>query len=114
DLLMTDTNPRFVSMQLDTYHVVYPGQDPVRLLRKYPGRFLSLHLKDIRKDVVGDNSGDFKEADARPMGQGKIDWPEVLKTARQAGVRWYIIEDETAGVWTTVPESMQYLKTIKF
>jgi sugar phosphate isomerase/epimerase len=114
DLLMTKTNPRFVSMQLDTYHVVYPGQDPVQLLRKYPGRFLSLHLKDIRKDVVGDNSGDFKEEDARPMGQGKIDWQKVLKTARQEGVRWYILEDETASVWTTVPESMEYLKTIKF
>ena len=114
DLLMTKTNPRFVSMQLDTYHVVYPGQDPAQLLRKYPGRFLSLHLKDIRKDVVGDNSGDFKEEDARPMGQGKIDWPEVLKTARKEGVRWYILEDETANVWMTVPESMQYLKKINF
>lgn len=114
DLLMTKTNPRYVSMQLDTYHVVYPGQDPVQLLRKYPGRFLSLHLKDIRKGVVGDNSGDFKEEDARPMGQGKIDWHEVFKTAHQEGVRWYILEDETASVWTTIPESMEYLKTINY
>lgn len=73
DLLMTKTEPRFVSLQLDTFHVVYPGQDPVQLLQKYPGRFSSLHLKDIRKDVVGDQSGDFKEADGRPLGQGKID-----------------------------------------
>jgi sugar phosphate isomerase/epimerase len=114
DLLMTQTNPRQVYMQLDTYHVVYPGQDPVKLMQKYPGRFISLHLKDIRKDVVGDQSGDFKEADARPMGQGKIDWQAVLKAARKEGVRWYIIEDETSYVWKGIPQSLSYLETLKF
>jgi sugar phosphate isomerase/epimerase len=114
DLLMTKTNPRFVWMQLDTFHVIYPGQDPVKLMQKYPGRFLSLHLKDIRKDVVGDHSGDFKDEDGRPMGQGKTNWPEVLRAARKEGVRWYIIEDETSSVWTAVPESLRYLETVKF
>jgi sugar phosphate isomerase/epimerase len=114
DLLMTKTNPRHVYMQLDTYHVVYPGQDPVKLMQKYPGRFISLHLKDIRKDVVGNDSGDFKEEDARPMGQGKIDWQAVLKAARKEGVRWYIIEDETSYVWKGIPESLSYLETLKF
>jgi sugar phosphate isomerase/epimerase len=114
DLLMTRTNPRHVYMQLDTYHVVYPGQDPVKIMQKYPGRFLSLHLKDIRKDVVGDQSGDFKEEDARPMGQGKINWPAVFKVSRKEGVRWYILEDETSYVWKGVTESLSYLKTLKF
>ncbi len=114
DLLMTKTNPRFVSMQLDTFHVVYPGQDPAKLMRRYPGRFSSLHLKDIRKDVTGDNSGDFKDADGRPLGEGKIDWPEVLKAAHREGVRWYIIEDETAGVWDGIARSLKYLQQIHF
>jgi sugar phosphate isomerase/epimerase len=113
DLLMAKTDPRFVSMQLDTYHVAFPGQDPVKLMQKYPGRFLSLHLKDIRKDVAGDNSGAFREKDARPMGQGKIDWPEVLKAARKEGVKWYIIEDETTAVWQVISESLKYLQTVK-
>jgi sugar phosphate isomerase/epimerase len=114
DLLMTKTNPRFVHMQLDTFHVIYPGQDPVKLMQKYPGRFLSLHLKDIRKEVVGDQSGDFKEEDARPMGQGKTNWPELLRTSRKQRVKWYIIEDETSGVWKTIPESLRYLETVKY
>lgn len=113
DLLMTKTDPRFVSMQLDTFHVAYPGQDPAKLMRKYPGRFSSLHLKDIRKDVVGDNSGDFKDADGRPMGEGKIDWPGVLRAARREGVRWYIIEDETSGVWQGVATSLKYLQHLR-
>ena len=114
DLMMTRTNPRFVSMQLDTFHVAYPGQDPVKLIRKYPGRFSSLHLKDIRRDVVGDNSGDFKDEDGRPLGEGKIDWPRVLKAARHEGVRWYIIEDETSAVWQGVVKSLTYLQKIDF
>ncbi len=114
DLLMEKTDPRYVFMQLDTYHVAFPGQDPVKLLQKYPGRFASLHLKDIRKDVAGENSGAFKEKDARPMGQGKIDWPEVLKAAHKQGVKWYIIEDETTAVWQAIAESLKYLQTVKY
>jgi sugar phosphate isomerase/epimerase len=114
DLLMTKTNPRFVSMQLDTFHVAYPGQEPAELMRKYPGRFSSLHMKDIRKDVVGDNSGAFKDADGRPMGEGKIDWPIVLKTARNEGVQWYIIEDETSGVWQGIATSLKYLERVSY
>lgn len=114
DLLMEKTNPKFVSMQLDTYHVAFPGQDPVKLMQKYPGRFSSLHLKDIRKDVVGDNSGAFREKDAVPMGQGKINWPEVLKASEKEGVKWYIIEDETTAVWQGIGESLKYLQTLKY
>lgn len=113
DLLMAKTNPRFVSFQLDTFHAAYPGQDPVKLLQQYPGRFTSLHLKDIRKDVVGDHSGDFKDEDGRPLGQGKINWPEVLKASQKEGVKWYIIEDETSTVWQGVQESLKYLQTVR-
>lgn len=114
DLLMEKTNPKFVSMQLDTYHVAFPGQDPVKLMQKYPGRFSSLHLKDIRKDVVGDNSGAFREKDAVPMGQGKINWPEVLKASEKEGVKWYVIEDETTAVWQGIGESLKYLQALKY
>ena len=114
DLMMTKTNPRFVSIQLDTFHVAYPGQDPVRIMRKYPGRFSSLHLKDIRKDVVGDDSGDFKEEDGRALGEGRIDWPAVLKAARKEGIRCYIIEDETSAVWAGIVKSLNYLQRVTF
>lgn len=114
DLLMEKTNSKFVSMQLDTYHVAFPGQDPVKLMQKYPGRFSSLHLKDIRKGVVGDHSGDFREKDATPMGQGKINWPEVFKAAHKEGVKWYIIEDETTAVWQGIQQSLKYLETVRY
>ena len=114
DLLMASTDPRFVSFQLDTYHVVHPGQDPAKLLKEHPGRFLSLHLKDIRTNIVGDSSGGYNEKDERPLGQGKINWPEVLRTAQKEGVKWYIIENETTDVWKGIPESLRYLETVKY
>jgi len=114
DLLMTKTDPRYVSIQLDTAHVAFPGQDPAQLMRKYPGRFTSLHVKDVRGDIAGNNSGGFKDEDGRPLGKGKINWPETLKVAQQQGVRWYIVEDETPVVWQTIPETLRYLESVKF
>jgi sugar phosphate isomerase/epimerase len=114
DLLMTKTDPRYVSMQLDTAHVAYPGQDPAQLLQKYPGRFSSLHLKDVRGDIAGNDSGVFKDEDGRPLGEGKIDWPAVLKAARKEGVRWYIVEDETPGVWQGIAQSLKYLRNVNY
>jgi sugar phosphate isomerase/epimerase len=110
DLLMAKTNPKFVKLQLDTLHVAHPGQDPAALLRKYPGRFVSLHLKDLRRDKAPDNTGEVKDEDGRPLGQGKIDWPAVLKEARKQRIQWYIIEDETPTVWQGIKQSLQYLK----
>lgn len=112
DLLMKKTDPRYVSLQLDTYHVMFPGQDPIRLMQQYPGRFSSLHLKDISKEVVGDDSGDFRAADARPLGQGKTDWSALLQAAQRERLRWYIIEDETVSVWQNIQQSLDYLATI--
>lgn len=114
DLLLAKTNPQFVKLQLDTFHVAQPGQDPARLLRQYPRRFVSLHLKDLRKDKVPDHTGEARDEDGRPLGQGKIDWPAVLKAARQARIKWYIIEDETPTVWQAVPQSLQYLQHVRF
>ena len=112
DLLLVKTDPRVVHIQLDTYHAAFPGQDPATLLRKYPGRFLSLHLKDLRRDAAGDHSGDFREQDAVPIGQGKINWPEVLRASRKEGIRWYIVEDETAAAWQNIRHSLKYLESL--
>ncbi len=114
DLLLAKTNPKFVKLQLDTLHVAHPGQDPAALLRKFPGRFVSLHLKDLRKDKAPDNTGEVKDEDGRPLGQGKINWPVVLKAAQREGVKWYILEDETPTVWQGVAQSLRYLERVRF
>ena len=110
ELLMAQTNPQFVKLQLDTFHVTHPGQDPAKLFQKYSGRFISIHLKDIRKDIIGNNSGEAKDEDGRPMGQGKVDWSAVLKAAKKTKIQWYIIEDETPTVWDGIAQSLKFLE----
>ena len=109
EYLMAQTNPKFVKLQMDTLHVAHPGQDPAKLLQKYSERFVSIHLKDVRKDIEMNNSGTVKDEDGRPMGQGKIDWNATLKAAKKANLQWYIIEDETPTVWDGVAQSLKFL-----
>ena len=49
DYLIKNTDPKLVTYEMDVFWVVHPGQDPVKLLEKYPGRWQLMHLKDIRK-----------------------------------------------------------------
>ncbi len=114
DLLLAKTNPKFVKLQLDTLHVIHPGQDPAALLRKFPGRFVSLHLKDLRQDKAPDHTGEVKDEDGRPLGQGQVNWPAVLGEARKQGIKWHIIEDETPTVWQGIAQSLKYLESVRF
>jgi len=49
DLLMTETNPKFVNYEMDIFWIIHPGQDAPKLLEKYPKRWELMHLKDMRK-----------------------------------------------------------------
>lgn len=73
-----------VVTQLDIGHVVNAGQDPVAFLKKYPGRALTVHVKEYsatKKDVL--------------VGDGDVKWDEVFRTCETAGkTQWYILEQE--------------------
>jgi sugar phosphate isomerase/epimerase len=48
------------------------------------------------------------------VGTGQIDYKAVLKTAKQVGVQKFYLEDETASPFETVPQSIAWLRSIKF
>src|SRR5437899_5264355 len=95
DLLMAETKPNFVRYEMDVFLIVHPGQDPVKLLRKYGKRFELMHVKDMKKGVHGDLTGHSDVRNDVPLGTGQMDWPAILKAAKQAGVKHYFIEDES-------------------
>src|SRR3954471_10110540 len=69
DLLVKETKPEFVSFEMDVFWVVHPGQDPVKLLEKYPNRWALMHLKDIRKGArTGVYTGQAPKTDDVPLG----------------------------------------------
>ena len=115
DLLMQETNPRFVHYEMDIFWIVHPGQDAVKLLEKYPGRWELMHLKDMKKGTqTGLLTGKTDVNNDVALGTGQIDMPAILKAAKKVGVKWYFIEDESSSSEQQIPESLRYLQQVKF
>jgi sugar phosphate isomerase/epimerase len=114
DLLVRETNPKNVSFQMDIFWVAHAGQDPAKLLEKYPGRWKSLHLKDMRKGTpTGLLTGSSPVTNCVAMGTGQLDMPGILRAARKVGVEWYFIEDESPLSEQQIPQSLAYLRDLK-
>jgi sugar phosphate isomerase/epimerase len=112
DLLFEKTNPKFVAFEMDLLWTVHPGQDPVKWLEKYPKRWELMHLKDLKKGVVGDLSGGTDVRNDVVLGTGQMDFPAILKAAKKAGIKYYFIEDESPWVVDQIPQSLRFLERV--
>src|SRR5262245_9452009 len=106
DLLMAETNPKFVRFQMDVYWVVNPGADPVKLFSKYGNRFELMHVKDMKRGTPTSFTGHSDVTNNVVLGAGVIDWPAVFRAAKKAGVKWYFIEDESPTSAAQIPQSL--------
>lgn len=88
DLLVQNTDPGLVGIQLDTYWVAKGNQDPVALMQKYPGRYDMLHLKDLDRT---------EERGMTCVGEGMLDFQQIFANLETAGVRHATVEQERAG-----------------
>jgi hypothetical protein len=114
DLLMRETVPANVKFEMDIFWIVHAGQDPVKLLKKYPGRWELMHLKDMRKGTpTGLLTGSSDVNNDVALGTGMIDLPAILLEARKVGVQWYFIEDESTNSEEQIPQSLVYLRDLK-
>ena len=113
DYLITNTNPEYVSFEMDILWTQFGGGDPVSLLKKYGNRWKLMHLKDLRKGVPKDLTGGTSQENDVALGTGEIDIPGILREAKKAGITHYFIEDESSHVNTQVPQSIAYLKSLK-
>lgn len=86
DILMSETDPDLVDFQMDIFWVVAAGHDPIEWFRKYPGRFTSTHVKDYQ-EFDG-------ERESVILGNGTIDFANVLQVGGENGVTWNIVEQE--------------------
>ncbi|MGA2176314.1 MAG: sugar phosphate isomerase/epimerase [Verrucomicrobiota bacterium] len=114
DLLVQRTNPENVKFEMDIFWIVHAGQDPVKLLGEYPGRWELLHVKDMRKGTpTGLLTGHSDVTNDVAMGTGMLDLPAILRAAQNVGVKWYFIEDESPDSEQQIPESLRYLDTLR-
>jgi sugar phosphate isomerase/epimerase len=115
DMLIKETDPKYVTFEMDTFWVVHPGHDPVKWLEKYPKRWELMHVKDMRKGTpTGIFTGGSDVKNDVAIGTGVMDWPAILKAAKKAGVKYYFIEDESPTVKDQIPVSLKYLSEVKF
>jgi sugar phosphate isomerase/epimerase len=113
DLMMAETNPKYVSYEMDIFWVVHPAQDPVALLNKYGKRWELMHLKDMKKGTpTGALTGSTDVSNDVTIGTGQINIPAVLKAAKKAGVKYYFIEDESPTAVQQIPNSLRYLEHV--
>jgi sugar phosphate isomerase/epimerase len=83
-------------MQLDIGNCIGGGGDPIAVLKKYPGRSATIHLKE---------HGGPKGA---PVGAGAVKWSEVFELCETSGkTEWYIVEHESYAEGTTPLESVK-------
>jgi len=75
-------------MQLDTGNAMRGGlsnNDIIDILRRYPGRAVTIHLKEYSS----------KDKNAL-IGEGEVDWKNILKFCEKVGgTEWYIVEQES-------------------
>lgn len=90
DILLQNTDPAWVSFELDAGWVRRAGSDPVSLLDSFPGRFRLLHIKEI----VPVGEAQAATSSAVPLGTDGTDWTAILHAADRAGVEGYFVEHE--------------------
>ncbi len=110
DYIVKNTDPKYVSFEMDIMWVFHGGGDPAKLLLKYPTRWKLMHLKDLRKGVKGDHTGGTPVQNDVALGTGQLDIPAILKAAKKVGVKYYFIEDESPTYKSQLPVTIAYLK----
>jgi sugar phosphate isomerase/epimerase len=113
DYMVKKTDPRHVNFEMDVFWVKHPGQDPVALLKKYPKRFLMLHLKDRAPGTEGNQEGHAPDETNVILGKGDVGIAAIMKQAKKNGVKYYFIEDESPKSVEQIPQSLQFLKSLK-
>ncbi len=114
DYMVSKTDPRYVNFEMDVFWVKHPGQDPVALLKKYPTRFIMLHLKDREPGTPGNQDGRAPDESNVVLGKGDVGIEAVMKQAKKMGIKYYFIEDESPRSVEQIPQSLEFLSKIKY
>jgi sugar phosphate isomerase/epimerase len=103
DILLNETDPKLVKMELDLYWATKAGQDPVKIFEAHPGRFPLWHLKDM------DNTPAHAFTE---VGNGTIDFKTIFTHKDTAGMKyWFVEQDHCPGSpFDSITKSITYIK----
>jgi len=104
DLLQEQLDPKLVNFEMDIYWTVKGGGDPVTLLRRFPGRYPLVHVKDMQHDYTG----------IADIGDGRIDFSSIFAAAGSRDFLHKFVErDDAIAPFETLRRSLQHLKSIE-
>jgi sugar phosphate isomerase/epimerase len=104
EIMLNETDPKLVDFEMDIYWIVRSGKDPVQLFNAHPGRFTMWHVKDM------DKANNEKNIE---VGSGGIDFKTIFKSAKKAGLKHAIMEQENFDMepYASIKQSQDYIKS---
>lgn len=104
DVLLQETDPNLVEMEIDLFWIVRGGQDPLEYFERFPGRFALCHVKDM------DEAGNMVD-----VGKGRIDFAAIFARSEQAGLKHYFVEhDRPESPLESIQNSRRHLAQLAF
>ena len=100
DVLLAETDPELVVMQIDIGWACVAGQNVLEMFKKNPGRYELWHVKDAKfKDLDPKLTPSERQFSAKitAIGEGDIDYKTLFANAELAGLKYFVIEQDTAG-----------------
>ena len=85
DVLLKNTDPSLVHMELDLGWVVMGGKNPIDYFNQYPGRFPLWHLKDMSHHWKGGST---------EFGKGDLNIAAMIENIDLSGVKYMFMEQE--------------------
>lgn len=104
DILLQNTDPKLVTFEMDLFWIIKGGQKPWEYFAKYPGRFQLWHVKDME--------GTGKKM-MTEVGNGVIDFDRIFKDQKEAGMKYYFVEQDTCKNHTpleSIKISLDYIR----
>lgn len=112
DVMLAELDKDLVTMELDMFWTNKAGHNPVDIIKKYPGRFQLFHLKDMYSQQLA--FFDVIKDDIAPVGEGVINFKEILAVQDIAGMKYMIVEQDQSrdgDMFTDIQKSITNLKT---
>lgn len=90
-ILLKDTDPHLVTLELDCGWAFAAGQNPAELMRRHRSRISMLHLKDMKPAPAG--TAPDKRTPTE-IGHGVVDFHQIFETAKATGIRHSFVEQD--------------------
>ena len=92
DLILENSDPKYLKLELDTAHLVAGGGDPAKAIEKYHNRLLFMHLKDVH-DIPVDTPKARYPFEFVELGRGRVDLPSVFAALEKVKFHgWAVVE----------------------